>query len=98
MRRRAAATHSSSLVRHPPPLSRGRLFVRALTPISVCARADKGVVYAFGRGRNGQLGRGDHVESVAAHRTLPVEVTSLKGKHVTKLGAGENHSLAIVKS
>jgi alpha-tubulin suppressor-like RCC1 family protein len=60
--------------------------------------ADEGKVYAFGRGRNGQLGRGDHVESVAAYRTLPVELTSLAGAVVTSVSAGENHSLATLKA
>ena len=36
-----------------------------------------GRVFAVGRGRSGQLGRGDALESVAAYRTQPVEVTAL---------------------
>lgn len=30
--------------------------------------------YVFGRGRDGQLGRGDNIESIAAYRPVPVVV------------------------
>jgi alpha-tubulin suppressor-like RCC1 family protein len=33
--------------------------------------SDKGLLFLFGRGRDGQLGRGDVVESMAAYRTEP---------------------------
>ena len=34
----------------------------------------------FGRGRDGQLGRGDELESIAAYRTEPKVVGSLAAK------------------
>lgn len=36
-----------------------------------------GKLYMFGRGRDGQLGRGDVVESMAAYRTEPKEVVNI---------------------
>lgn len=64
-------------------------------------RCDDGRVFACGRGRNGQLGRGTELESIAAHRLLPVEVIALRsselgGRAVTSLAAGSDHSLALV--
>jgi alpha-tubulin suppressor-like RCC1 family protein len=40
--------------------------------------AENGVLFMCGRGRSGQLGRGDQLESLAAQRTLPVEVAFFK--------------------
>ena len=59
---------------------------------------DGGTLYLFGRGRDGQLGRGDEVESGAAFRTEPKEVTSFKKKfdsEVLDLALGSNHTLAL---
>lgn len=62
---------------------------------------DKGSLYACGRGRNGQLGRGDRLEAVTAPHTEPVEVTSLRvgGSQAAIVGiaAGRDHSLAVVR-
>lgn len=61
-----------------------------------------GVVLAVGRGRNGQLGRGDATESVAAYRLEPVKVESLTrealggSRAVVAVAAGSDHSLALV--
>ena len=51
-----------------------------------------------GRGRDGQLGRGDVVESMAAYRTTPVKVEYLAKNElkVTDLALGANHSIALV--
>lgn len=60
--------------------------------------ADGEDVYFFGRGRDGQLGRGDGIESIAAYRTDPKPVTALSAKagiEVTELSLGNNHSLAL---
>merc|ERR1719471_1999532 len=50
-------------------------------------------VYMFGRGRCGQLGRGNHVESIAAYRAEPVEVDFFKGQRVEQISLGADHSL-----
>lgn len=61
-----------------------------------------GEVLAVGRGRNGQLGRGDATESVAAYRLEPVKVESLSrsalggSRSVMTVAAGSDHSLALV--
>lgn len=38
---------------------------------------NNGELYLFGRGRDGQLGRGDEIESMAAYRTEPKIVSAL---------------------
>ena len=38
---------------------------------------ENGLLFLFGRGRDGQLGRGGEVESIAAYRTEPKQVVSL---------------------
>lgn len=50
-----------------------------------------------GRGRDGQLGRGDVVESMAAYRTSPVRVEYFVKNEikVSKLALGSNHSIAL---
>jgi len=52
----------------------------------------------FGRGRDGQLGRGDVLESMAAYRTTPlrVEYFAKNSINVSKLALGSNHSIALV--
>lgn len=52
----------------------------------------------FGRGRDGQLGRGDVLESMAAYRTTPqrVEYFVKNGIKVKKLALGSDHSIALV--
>ena len=51
-----------------------------------------------GRGRDGQLGRGDVIESMAAYRTSPqkVEYFDKNEIKVEKLALGSNHSIALV--
>ncbi|KAF4665631.1 hypothetical protein FOL46_003559 [Perkinsus olseni] len=58
---------------------------------------DKGVLYVFGRGRDGQLGRGDNVESVAAYRPVPVVVDYFGAKklRVNAIACGNDHSVAL---
>lgn len=61
---------------------------------------DAGVLYASGRGRSGQLGRGDALESVAAYRTSPVEVTRLShgaSGRVRNISAGRDSSFAVTE-
>jgi alpha-tubulin suppressor-like RCC1 family protein len=59
---------------------------------------DDGSLLAVGRGRSGQLGRGDALESVAAYRTMPLPVTGLPDGTLGALSiaAGRDHSLAVV--
>lgn len=52
----------------------------------------------FGRGRDGQLGRGGEIESVAAYRTEPKQVVTLVKEHqavVEDIALGSNHCLAL---
>ncbi|KAF4687477.1 hypothetical protein FOZ60_003951 [Perkinsus olseni] len=58
---------------------------------------EKGVLYVFGRGRDGQLGRGDNVESVAAYRPVPVVVDYFGAKklRVNAIACGNDHSVAL---
>jgi alpha-tubulin suppressor-like RCC1 family protein len=60
---------------------------------SLCL-SNNGKLYAFGRGRNGQLGRADKLESVAAYRTLPLEVEFFHTEKllVTKMACGIDHT------
>lgn len=69
---------------------------------------DKGKLWAFGRGRDGQLGRGAHLESIAAGRSLPVCVDFVKEGLVQKpfnpaetkvidVALGTNSSFALVQ-
>ena len=50
----------------------------------------------FGRGREGQLGREDSVESNAGYRTTPKLVETFKGKKVVSVQCGGEHTLALV--
>jgi alpha-tubulin suppressor-like RCC1 family protein len=62
-------------------------------------RMRDGSVYAVGKGRNGQLGRGEALESVAAYRLELVEVESVApagGMAVSALAAGSDHSMALM--
>ena len=57
-----------------------------------------GKLFLFGRGRDGQLGRGGEVESVAAYRTEPKQVVSLEKDQkvaVEDIALGSNHCLAL---
>ena len=57
-----------------------------------------GELFMFGRGRDGQLGRGDVIESIAAYRTSPLRVEYFVKNEikVDKLALGSNHSVALV--
>lgn len=58
--------------------------------------AGSGHLYLFGRGRDGQLGRGGEIESIAAYRTEPKPVNSLIKEHqVEDIALGSNHCLAL---
>ena len=58
------------------------------------ALSSKAELMVWGRGREGQLGRGDEVESPVAYRTLPVKVDALP-KHckVVSVACGSAHTL-----
>jgi hypothetical protein len=51
----------------------------------------------FGRGRDGQLGRGDVMESMAAYRTNPLRVEYLFNNNIKtkQVALGANHSIAL---
>jgi len=53
----------------------------------------------FGRGREGQLGRADQLESIAAYRDSPVDVTYFTSHklEVVQAAAGQDFTLALVK-
>merc|ERR1712173_336196 len=53
-------------------------------------------VYLFGRGRSGQLGCADKVESIAAYRAIPQENTFLANKNVLQVALGADHSACLV--
>lgn len=55
-----------------------------------------GKMHAFGRGRNGQLGRGTELESVAAIRMTPVRVDSVT-KPVRQVACGAESTLALIE-
>lgn len=61
---------------------------------------NNGELYMWGMGRNGQLGRGDQLESIASYRTRPLAVeTFSKAKHeVLSVALGLEHSLALTNS
>jgi alpha-tubulin suppressor-like RCC1 family protein len=63
------------------------------------ASAPESILYATGRGRQGQLGRGGDLESSAAYRTTPVAVRHLVEEHGSpfSIAAGRDHSLAVVQ-
>jgi len=52
----------------------------------------------FGRGREGQLGRADHIECGAANRSEPVAVDNLTHLGYSVLGCdcGAEHTVAVV--
>ncbi|KAA8491669.1 Ultraviolet-B receptor UVR8 [Porphyridium purpureum] len=55
-----------------------------------------GDLLVFGRGRDGQLGRGTELESNAAYRTTPVRVESVPRGQVRGVAAGADHTLILV--
>lgn len=51
----------------------------------------------FGRGREGQLGRADAIESSVTYRTTPQRVSTFKNKKVVAVACGGDHSIALVQ-
>jgi len=49
------------------------------------AITSSGELYLWGRGRDGQLGREGHIESIAAARTTPILVDALAPGSVSKV-------------
>ncbi|KAK8807223.1 hypothetical protein WA158_003982 [Blastocystis sp. Blastoise] len=58
---------------------------------------EHGTLYTFGRGRHGQLGRGDKVESIAAYRVDPTPVEYLQNKKIKQVVCGGDHTVAIIE-
>ncbi|CEM01775.1 unnamed protein product [Vitrella brassicaformis CCMP3155] len=56
-----------------------------------------GSLYMFGRGRDGQLGRGSDIESIAMYRTLPVVVEQFQQLKlsIASVTCGGDHTMAI---
>jgi len=61
------------------------------------ALCKEGDLYVWGKGRQGQLGRGGEMESVAAYKTVPLKVSEFKksGLVIDSLSLGANHSVAV---
>ncbi|KDO25530.1 hypothetical protein SPRG_20651 [Saprolegnia parasitica CBS 223.65] len=55
--------------------------------------AEDGTLWVFGRGRSGQLGRGDHLESIAAARKSPIQVRLPQKVHA--VSCGSDHTMAL---
>ena len=51
----------------------------------------------FGRGREGQLGRADAIESSVTYRVTPQKVHTFKDKKVVAVACGGDHTLALVQ-
>lgn len=65
---------------------------------AVVRQTDKGLsLFMFGRGREGQLGRANHLESVVASRMDPVEVELLPNREIQQLQVhcGQDYTLAV---
>jgi len=57
---------------------------------------EEGKVFSFGKGRSGQLGEGETVESIAAYRSHPHNIAFFnKTRSVTCIAAGRDHSFAV---
>lgn len=56
-----------------------------------------GELYMFGRGREGQLGRADAIESSVTYRTTPQRVSTFKNKKVVSVACGGDHTIALVQ-
>ena len=61
---------------------------------------DAGETWCFGRGRSGQLGRADSLESIAAYRTTPVSVDFFKkeGWRPVQVACGADHTVVLAES
>lgn len=51
----------------------------------------------FGRGREGQLGRANTIESTVTHRTTPQKIIAFESKKAIALACGGDHTLALVE-
>jgi len=49
----------------------------------------------LGRGKEGQLGRGEIIESEASYRTNPKQVLFFKNFKILRVAAGGDHTLAL---
>ena len=58
---------------------------------------DKGELFMFGRGKEGQLGREESNESSAGYRTTPKVIETFKGKRVVSVKCGGEHTVALVE-
>ncbi|CAK4648197.1 unnamed protein product [Aphanomyces euteiches] len=57
--------------------------------------AEDGSLWVFGRGRSGQLGRGDQLESIAAARNSPIQVKLPTHQPATHVSCGSDHTMAL---
>ncbi|KAF8822073.1 regulator of chromosome condensation (RCC1) repeat-containing protein [Cardiosporidium cionae] len=57
-------------------------------------------IFMFGRGREGQLGRADNVESIAVSRSLPVEVEYFHSANmkIDAVSCGGDHTVGIISA
>lgn len=62
----------------------------------VAALTKDNKVFMWGRGRSGQLGRGNSLESIAAYRTSPVQVGFFDSVRVKSIACGSDHSMALI--
>ena len=58
---------------------------------------ENGSLYLMGRGRDGQLGRGDSIESISAYRASPILCDFFEDNKlsVDNLALGGNHTIAV---
>jgi len=95
--------HGDRAIHSPIPRHVSSLSQRALSvscgdghTAVVC---EGGSLFIFGRGRDGQLGRGDELESVASYRTepQPVEFFRKQKLFVEEVALGGYHSMVLAR-
>lgn len=58
---------------------------------------EKGELLMFGRGKEGQLGQEESIQSSAGYRTEPGAVETFKNKKVLLVKCGGEHTIALVE-
>mmetsp|Transcript_7939 Transcript_7939/g.10370 ORF Transcript_7939/g.10370 Transcript_7939/m.10370 type:complete len:414 (-) Transcript_7939:2197-3438(-) len=61
-----------------------------------CAISEDQQLWCWGRGRSGQIGRADNLESVAAYRATPQHVDTFGSCKVVRVDCGGDHTIALV--
>jgi alpha-tubulin suppressor-like RCC1 family protein len=61
--------------------------------------SEDGLLYTFGNGRDGQIGRGSHIESTSSNRLSPVIVDyfALQGLTVDRVACGGAQTFAFAQ-